>query len=197
MIVIVASDCKALYDGGTYKTLRRNNGVMQTVTKLENMAAEWYKGMPHLPVNGRRWLSTNIWWIALVGVILGVLSVATVFFGTLLVGMFAATYGGVAGAALAGLGAFVVILSLLFSIVTMLLTAMAISPLKAKQKRGWTLIFITVLLQVAAAVVHLLFTFDIFGLIWNLLFTAIGAYFLFEVRDGFSTAKVAKTVSKK
>ena len=170
---------------------------MQTVTKLENMAAQWYKGMPHLPVNGRRWLSTNVWWIALVGVIVGALSIVTVFFGTLLVGMFAATYGGVAGAALAGFGAVIILLSLLFSIVTMVLTAIAIAPLKTKQKRGWNLLFLTVLIQVVAAVVHLLFTFNIFDLVWSLLFTAVGAYFLFEIRDDFSTAKVAKTVPKK
>ena len=170
---------------------------MQTVTKIENMAVEWYKGMPHLPANGRRWLSANVWWIALVGVIVGALSIVTVFFGTLLVGMFAATYGGVAGAALAGFGAVVVLLSLLFSIVTMVLTAMAISPLKAKQKRGWTLLFMTVLIQVVAAAIHLLFTFNIFDLIWNLLFIAIGGYFLYEIRDDFSAVKAAKTVAKK
>lgn len=170
---------------------------MQTVTKLEKKAADWYKGAPHLPLNGRKWLTANIWWITLIGAIVGALSIITVISGTFLVGFLATVYGGPVGAAVAGFGAIVILLALLFSIASTAVTAMAISPLKAKQKRGWTLLFISVLIQVAAAAVHLVFTFNIFDLIWSLLFAALGAYFLFEIRDDFSGVKAAKTVTAK
>ncbi len=44
---------------------------MESLQKLEATVGEWYKGMPHLPKNGQRWLAENAWWLVLIGVILG------------------------------------------------------------------------------------------------------------------------------
>lgn len=172
---------------------------MEYINKLEKTVADWYTGAPHLSPSGRKWLSTNMWWIALVGVILGAMGIVTVISVTFFAGVLASFYAGPVGAAIAGLGMVVVVIALLISVASLVLTAMAIQPLKALKKRGWTLLFMTVLLHVASLVLDFLFSgFNLFGLVWSLLFTAIGAYFLFEVRDSFTaqTKPVKDTVKK-
>lgn len=165
---------------------------MQNVIKLEKMAVEWYKGAPHLSKAGQKWLATNVWWIALVGVILGgfgILSVitATFFASALLVG-----YAGVVGTALAGAALLAVLVTLAFSVVVTVLMVMAISPLKALNKKGWNLLFLVALLQVASLAVNFLFNYNLFGLIWGLIMAAIGGYFLFEIRGYFTDAKTVR-----
>lgn len=166
---------------------------MQNVIKLEKMAAEWYKGAPHLSKNGQKWLATNIWWIVLIGVILGgfgILSIvaATFFASALLVG-----YAGVVGTALAGAALLAVLVTLAFSVAVTVLSAMAISPLKVLKKKGWNLLFLVALLQVASLVVSFLFNYSLFSLVWGLIMAAIGGYFLFEVREYFTDSKTIKT----
>lgn len=171
---------------------------MEYINKLEKMVAGWYAGVPHLSPSGRKWLSTNVWWIALIGVILGAMGILTVISVTFFAGVLASVYAGPVGAALAGVGLFVVVIALVISIASLVLTAMAVAPLKALKKRGWTLLFLTVLLHVASQVLDFLFSFNLLGLVWSLLFTAIGAYFLFEIRDSFAVqVKPAKAPVKK
>jgi hypothetical protein len=158
---------------------------METVAKLEKLIAGWYESAPHLPVNGKKWLADNAWWIALVGVIVGTASIVWLLMLTFFTGVFFAAYTGVVGAALAGAGTLLVMITLALSSVALVLTAMAIAPLKAHKKRGWTLIFITVLLQVLSVAVSFMFDWNLFGLLYSLVFTAIGAYFLFEIRSYF------------
>jgi hypothetical protein len=170
---------------------------METVTKLEKLISGWYAGMPHLPENGRKWLAKNVWWIALVGVIAGAMGLLMFITLTFFAGVFLTAYAGVAGAALVGAGAIAAFFSVILSLVALVLTAMAIAPLKAGKKRGWTLLFITALLNVLSIGITLLCTFNLFNAIWNLLFAALGAYFLFEIRSYFSGAVVASKSAAK
>ena len=170
---------------------------MENVRKLEGIVAGWFKGMPHLPVNTSKWLAQNAWWLVLIWVVLGALGVATVLLGTFVLGT-AAVWLGPVGAALGGLAIVLVTITMLFAIATVVLGAMAVSPLKMMQKQGWALLFIIVLLNVAADVLTFIFNFNLFSLVWNLLFVAVGAYFLLEVREYFDGAKAArKKVSAK
>jgi hypothetical protein len=167
---------------------------MESIVKLEEMAAERYKGAPHLSKSGQKWLATNVWWITLVGVILGgfgILSIiaATFFASALLVG-----YAGIAGTALAGLAFSAVLVTLAFSVVVIVLMLMAISPLKALNKKGWNLLFLVLLLQIASLVITFLFNYSLMGLIWGLIMAAIGGYFLFEIREYFTGVKKVQSV---
>ena len=56
---------------------------MDSLRNLEAMVASWYKGVPHLPKNGQRWLAENAWWLTLVGVILGTMGILSVLLGVL------------------------------------------------------------------------------------------------------------------
>ena len=171
---------------------------MDSINKLETMAVSWYKTLPHLPREFRNWLATNAWWLALIGVILGGLAVFSLISATFLVGAVLTGAAGIAGAAVGGVVLIAVIFSLALSVVDLVLIAMAISPLKEMKRRGWKLLFLTVLINVLSLAIHFVFTIDLFGLIWGLLMTAVGAYFLFEIRDEYKEdAKTKHAQAKK
>lgn len=161
---------------------------MEYVHKLENIVAGWYKNMPHLPATGQKWLAQNAWWLVLIWVILGAFGIFSLLMVTFFAGAFLTGFGPV-GAVVGGLALIAVIVALLFSIVNVVLGAMAINPLKMMQKKGWTLLFVVALINVASEVIAFLLDFNVFALVWGLLFVAIGAYFLFEVRSQFNGIK--------
>lgn len=170
---------------------------MELVNKFETTVAKWYEKAPHLPVAGRTWLAENVWWLALVGVvlmafaILGLLSL--VFFsGALLVG-----FAGPIGAVVGGLIWLAGLITLGFLLVQIVLTSLAVTPLKNMRKKGWTLLFIVALLNVAAEALAFLFQWNIFQLFWGVAMAAVGAYFLFEIRSYFVTTAGKKVVSAK
>lgn len=176
---------------------------MESIRKLEVTVAGWYKSVPHLPKDVQKWIATNAWWIVLIGVIAGVFATLALLSVTFFAGALLAGVGGAVGAAIGGLAIIAVFIGLLLSVVQLVLAAMAIQPLKALKKKGWDLLFIITLLDVASLAVLLLLTFDIFGTIWGLLWAAVGAFFLFEIREYYgqsahSDKKVveAKIVSK-
>lgn len=167
---------------------------MELVHKLENTVADWYKGAPHLPPNGQVWLWKNVWWIVLIGVIVAVFSLISIL-GLLMLALglsagYAATYGGL-DSGFAGLAMISLIVSIIFWVLTIILEAVAIKPLKELQKKGWDLIFIVILLNLAFSVVSLVLSLNIIGLIFTFIWSAIGAYFLFEIRHLYG-AKAAK-----
>lgn len=165
---------------------------MESLRNLETMVASWYKGMPHLPKNGRQWLAENAWWLVLIGVILGTFGILSVLLATLFAGTLLAGYGGPVGAAIGGLAFVIVIISLAFAVVDMVFSAMAIAPLQAMRKKGWSLLFLVSLINVLSLLVSFLFQLNLFSLIWGLIFAGIGGYFLFEIRDYFLAAHPAK-----
>jgi hypothetical protein len=170
---------------------------MESISKLETTVASWYKSMPHLSEAGRKWLAENVWWIALVGVILGVLGIwgiLTILFFTSAV---LTGFGGIAGAAVTGVLWIATFVGLLFSVLDLVLTGVAINPLKAQLKKGWTLLFVVLLINVASAVVGFLFKYNLIELIWSLLTSAAVGYFLFEIRSHFVAARTAKKVTVK
>jgi len=159
---------------------------METVHKLETTMASWYERAPHLPKSGQEWLAKNVWWIALVGAIIGVLGVlgiaAALVFGTALLGMSFGIFGVAAGAALT----FIVLLNVAFSIATVILVSLSVQPLKTQQKRGWELLFITMLLDAALIVLTLLAGWNFGSFLSGVIGLVIGGYFLFEIRQYFA-----------
>ena len=162
---------------------------MDFVKKVEAYLAPWYIKAPHLPVGGRKWLADNIWWIVLVFVILGGLGVlgllSAMFVGSLILTGIA----GAAGAALGGLALLVALLVLALALVNLVLGILAINPLKNKQKKGWLLLLAILMVNVVSGIVALLFAFDGFSFVREIVMAAIGAYFLFEIREYFEGHK--------
>lgn len=158
---------------------------MNSVEKLEITIAGWYKGLPHLPGDVRKWLAENVWWITLVGVVFGAFSVLGMLFFSLLAGAALTAIAGGLGA-IAGIAIFLsVLFTVLLGAVSLVLAGMAINPLKAMQKKGWTLLFWVLLIGAATVIVTNLLSATFIGLIWGLLWAAVGGYFLFELRSYF------------
>lgn len=177
---------------------------MDLLHKLELKVLSWLKNVPHLPAGGQKWLADNVWWIVLIGVIIGGIATLFAFIGLFaLIALLGApsnayyVYGG-------GVTAWAIvnaIVALSFSIVTVVLSAIAIKPLQAKQKKGWVLLFITWVLYVLNVFISAVLTLNalsfIVSIIFGALFAAVGAYFLFEIHGHFNhEAKKARVVKK-
>lgn len=173
---------------------------METIGKLEKQILVWLQSVPHLPEVVRKWLGTNVWWIVLVGVILSGIallsSLITIIGVASLIGTVGVSYYAVATfttwSIVTGL------VSLAFGIVQVLLLIAAISPLKAKQKKGWVLLFASWLVGVLAMVVSAVLTLNPIGIVFGLLFGAIGVaisgYFLFEIHGQFAQVQKSRGV---
>lgn len=170
---------------------------MDTVRNLEKQIAGWYKGLPHLPAEVRSWIGNNVWWLTLIGVVLVGLSLLVLIplvlaafglsalIGTSMLGNYAYT----GGLGLAWLSA---LISLASAVASLVLMALAISPLKVKSKKGWSLLFLSLLVSLVFGIVGDLVTFSIVSIVTSLLWAAVEGYFLFEIRDEFGKKVVAK-----
>jgi len=158
---------------------------METVNKLEVTIAAWYKGLPHLPEGARKWITNSIWWIILVGVILSLMVIIPAFSWLFIGGSLIATYG-MSQSVYYGAAFIPAIIALIILVVDLALSIMAISPLKAHLKRGWSLLFVTMLLGVISVILTLFSNQDFGAFLSGLIGTAVGGYFLFEIRDNFS-----------
>jgi hypothetical protein len=116
---------------------------------------------------------------------------------TLLAGVFLTAAGGIYGAALGGFALIVVLVYLALAVVSLVITALAISPLKAKAKKGWSLLFLVALINAAALVVNFLVDYNLFGMIWGIAMTAVGVYFLLEIRSYFTDVRGARPTLNK
>lgn len=176
---------------------------MDTIRKFETVIAGWFKDAPHLPVDVRRWLATNAWWLVIIGVVLSVLGLlgmlsvlGAIFVGLSLGGVaLGGVLGGVTGAAIGSIVFVTLLVSLALFIVETILLGMAVRPLKVLAKKGWTLLFIILLLNVAVNVITNVLSANLTALVWSLLWSAVGAYFLFEVRGYFGVVG-GKVVNK-
>jgi len=163
---------------------------MSVVDKLETVAEGWLKPVPHLPINARKWLAENVWWLSIVSVIASIIGffiiVSTILTYMSVIGAVAGFYS----TQVYGTGwIFSTLLSLGFSVAVTVLTAFAVVPLRAAKKKGWDLLFMALIVGALSAVVGALVRLDlgalIGGIIVGAILVAIGAYFLFEIRSYF------------
>lgn len=155
---------------------------MQQLSGLENSLATLFKGLPHLPKDWRHWLADNAWWLALIGVAFGCLGILGLVPVVLGISIFT---GIIAGPAAGALIIITGIVNMAVLVVSVALEAMAITPLKAKQKRGWDMLFLVSLVTFTGAVLNALITGNINHIIGLIIGTLIGLYVLFEVRMYF------------
>ena len=155
---------------------------MQYADSVANTVAKWMKDVPHLPKEFTKWLAENAWWLTIIGVafsafgILGLLTAMTAG-SVVLTAVGATAYSGM------------FLVSSIISVVgygaAIVLQAMAISPLKAMKKRGWDLMFLSLLVSVALGVLGSLLSVNILGVLLGLVGAAIGAYVMLELKHYF------------
>lgn len=162
---------------------------MIDISKIVDMVAKWLKPIPNLPVKWQKLLATNFWWITLIGVIL--LGMASIMILGVM-SMFGAvtSYANIyAAQPLAGAAYFAALVSLLFMVVEIVLMVMAIGPLKQFQRKGWDLMFMTLLVSTSSMIIGLIINFNA-GNIVSTIFTGviaffINAYFLYQIKSYF------------
>lgn len=155
---------------------------MQQLSGLENSLATLFKGLPHIPRDWRHWLADKAWWLALIGVVIGCLAILGFMPVTLGITIFTGiTHGPAAGA----LVIITSIVNMAVLVVSIALEGMAITPLKARRKRGWDLLFLVILVTFTGAVLNTLITGNVDHIIGLIIGTLIGLYVLFEVRMYF------------
>lgn len=144
-----------------------------------------------LPETWRKWLADYAWIFALVGFILGVISIIVLLPA---LGFLSAVSSAVDG----GRWVFFTWLAVIVLIGYVVLLGVATPKLKRLEKAGWNLIFYSALFFLAYDV---LAWFQnpgfgaIFGLLWNVAWAVVGLYFIFQVRGHFLGTK--KTESTK
>lgn len=171
---------------------------MEQIEKLETTISGWFKDLPRLPKGFTDWLADNVWWLTIVGVVLSVFAVFSAL--SLLMLAFGITgltlggvYGGYAASTVVGVALISVLASVAGFVVTTIIMVLAISPLKEKKKKGWTLLFVVLLLSFAFSVVANLISFNVVGILWAVVWVAVEAYVLFEIRSYFGVRHKADT----
>lgn len=178
---------------------------MDVLHKFEKRLLQWLKNVPHLPIGVRKWLGENIWWIVLAGVVIGSIWAVLLFFQIMANIAFLGTTGATYHLNPVFVSPWVIVtgfVSLFFSVITILLSAFAIQPLKARMKQGWVLLFIVWLVNVVAIVVGAILSLNplifIFNLLFGAIFAALVGYLLFEIHGQFAhdRAVVKKPIVK-
>lgn len=159
---------------------------MESIHKLENTIAGWYKQLPfHIPANIRKWLAENLWWLVIIGVVLGILGIIT----SLQAIFIASSYSNLLPYAVAsGLGTTLTVsiwINIAMLLIMVAIEAMAVSPLKQQKKWGWDLMFLLMLLSAVLAVVSSILSMNILGLFPVAIGLVIGGFVLFEIRSNF------------
>ncbi len=164
---------------------------MSAMDKLETRVEGWLKPVPHLPSDAQKWIAENVWWLAIVSVVASVIGIFTII-GAIIT--YVTLFGAVSGfyattQAYPGGWIAASLVSLLFIIATTVIITMSISPLQNRQKKGWKLLFMALVVSAISSIVGAVLSLSvggfIFGIIFGALGVAIGAYFLFEIRSYF------------
>lgn len=168
---------------------------MNFIHQLEKTIAGWVKDVPHLPLESQRWLGRHAGSFAIAGVVLvAILILANIvgLLGTISL-MSAPTY-----AAIAINPDYLVWSVIRASVVigflglTGLILAAAVKPLRARNKKGWVLLFALWLLMAASVLINSILTLSavwfITSFIFGGIFLALGGYLLFEIHGQFAHA---------
>lgn len=171
---------------------------MEVVKKLEKQLGDLFKDLPALPKNVKETLATVWPWVALV---FGVLQLAGAWqlwrlFDRAqpyldLANQYSQYYLG-QSIGYSGFEKTMIYLAIAMLVVQGVIMLMAFSPLKSRLKRGWDLVFLSVLISVLYAVVTIFIDARGFGsFIFSMILTAVGLYFLFQLKDLYSDKPAA------
>lgn len=166
---------------------------MELVTKAEKQLAEWFKGAPHLSDSARESLAKAWPWIAVVFGVLQVLAAWGLYGLTQLADRYfeaANIYTAALTGETVGLSATdktFIYLAIAVLLVDAVILLMAYKPLKERARRGWDLLFLASLINVAYGVVTVFVDGRGLGsLVWSMIGSAVGFYLLFEVQNKFA-----------
>lgn len=170
---------------------------MERVRGIENKLADLFKDLPALPKNAKK---TIVEYWPYVVLVIGILQLAAAWSlwrfydnANQLVGGLNSFISAYTNEAI-GFSAFdkvVIFFSIAILAVQAVILLMAYGPLRARERKGWDLLFLVALSQVVYSVLAAFIDGRGFGsLVFGLIGAAIGFYFLFQIRE-FYGAKAA------
>ncbi len=169
---------------------------MAKKTDLETRLSDWYKGVPHLPKDAVRWLSNNIWWMALIGVIvsaLGLLVVIPALIKALSLAPHFAGFVDLDQYRTLSTGSWLSLsVTLGQYMATIILLAFAVPFLREKTYTGWKLLYWSFLLNLALNVISSALVLNLYNVVMAFISAVVAGYFLFEIRDHFSAKRVKR-----
>lgn len=174
----------------------RPQGAHETVNGLEKWLDDVYRKVPfQLPSAAKEWIARNAYWIAAISGVLGLLGAFGLWQAANTVDQLSrfsnelsAAYG-VTSPGTTGLGFFWWILVAVV-VVQAILALLAVAPLKDRRKTGWNLMFYSALINVVVGVVYLFVSgYGASNFVGSLIGSAIGFYFLFQIRPYFLGTK--------
>lgn len=154
-------------------------------TKLKSL----HENLPHLPVDVRKWLARNAWWIVAVIVILGavgLLQQARFMFGY---GSIINTYAFYFTPAFAYTAYWI---GNITHFVILIISAAAISSLGQNRFSGWLALLVAGIVGLAGGLLASILSPSTGSLVGLAIGTIVYLYFLYEVRDEFSDSKRSK-----
>jgi len=169
---------------------------MDAIKKLEDKLEAFFKGAPPLPDSSRESL-VAVWpWIALVFGALQVLAawglwnVIRAAHSIFEYGSFYIRYP----AAVSSSDKMIIYLGITVLLVDAVILLMAYPGLKKRTRRGWHLLFLGALINLAYSVVSLFIDGrGIGGFVFGLIGSVVGFYLLFQVRGKYGTVKPLKS----
>jgi hypothetical protein len=176
---------------------------MERIRGIEKSLANVFKDAPALPKSTKQTIADFWPWVALV---LGVLQLAAAWSLWRLYDRvqplvdLANTYASYFTGTSVGYSTFdkiVIFAAIATLVVEGLIMLMAFSPLQKKLKRGWDLLFLAALVNVVYSVVTIFIDGRGVGtFIMSLIGTAIGFYFLFQIRDLYGSKATPASTPK-
>lgn len=167
---------------------------MVQIHKLENLIGGWFKGAPPLSKSTKETLA-GIWpWVALV---FGVLQLAAAWslwrlydrvqpFNDL-VDQYSQYYGNL-DVGYSSVDKTFIFLAIAIAVVQGVLLLMAFSPLKARLKKGWDLMFLSAIVGIVYSVATLFVDGRGIGsFVFGVIITGFVLYLMFQLRDMYST----------
>lgn len=171
---------------------------MEPIEKLEDSLEKTFKGLPQLPKNWKKGIVQYLPWITLVIGVLTIWSAYSVWHWAHWVNAWAdyannlsRAFGGsevVSSRMTVGIWVSVVVLA-----IEAVIYILAFPALKATKKMGWNMLFYGSLVNVVYGVVILFTNYGgVSNLVWSIISTAIGWYFLFQIREYYTGKKLAE-----
>lgn len=167
----------------------------QLESKLEEVFVK--KAPFTLPENAKGMLVQYLPWLTLIGAVLMLLASWSLYqLLTYAVGVagYASTYGYTVGGAQLGVIGWLSLAVLVLEAVIMLL---AFSPLKARKKQGWNMLYWVALLSVGFSVIYFFADWNLPSLIFSLFGSAVSLFILFQIRGHYVAAKQSTATAKK
>lgn len=171
--------------------------IKQRYEMIESKVIDFHAKLPHLPNTGRQWLADNVWWIVLIAAVVGAVGAAALVLVTMIGGVFLAGAVFLFSAKFGGLALLAVTAAIMLMLANVVISIVAINPLREKMRKGWLLLVASLAVGFVAAILTDIVQLDDWAVIKDGLFLAIGLYVMFEIRDYFTKtpAVPAKAVS--